>query len=217
MRKENPLRTRHFHSRKGPPCSVCAHKDRSRIEQGRVAGISLDNLAKKFGIGRDSIHRHWTNHVSDDVKAQYLLEVPIKDLAARASDESVSVLEYLSIVRAVLLQQFQLAASCNDRNGTAVLGGRLTEVLREIGRLTGEILRAPAVQNILNSVTFMNSPDFVNIQQMLIKRLAGYPEAMAAVVEGLRDLDAGNAPARPARAPDGNEKIPELEAAHVAG
>jgi hypothetical protein len=211
------MRQRRLHSRAGRGCLVCAHKDRVRIEASRVAGVSLDNLSRKFGVSRDSIFRHQRDHVDADLKASYIAETPIRDLAEAAASEGVSVLEYLSIVRAVLLQQFQLAASCNDRNGTAVLAGRLTEVLREIGRLTGEILRAPAVQNVTNSVTFVNSPDFVNIQQMLIKRLAGYPEAMAAVVEGLRDLDAGSTPARAARAPGGNEKILELEAVNVAG
>jgi hypothetical protein len=42
-----------------------------------------------------------------------------KELAARASTEGISLLDYFAIVRGVLLQQFQLAASVNDKNGTA--------------------------------------------------------------------------------------------------
>jgi hypothetical protein len=203
------MRTRRFHSRKGPACTVCTHKDRARIEASRVAGVSLDNLAKKFGLGRDSIHRHMKSHVDDDLRASYIAETPIRDLAEAAASEGVSVLEYLSIVRAVLMTQFQLAASCNDKNGTAVLAGRLTEVLREIGRLTGEILRAPAVQNVTNTVNFINSPVFVDLQTMLIKRLARHPDAMAAVVEGLRELEARSA--RPIAGP-----VIEHEGAHAA-
>jgi hypothetical protein len=77
-------------------------------------------------------------HVPEDVRLQYLTEIPIKELAQRAANEGVSLLDYFAIIRGVLLQQFQLAASVNDKNGTAVLAGRLTEVLREIGRITGE-------------------------------------------------------------------------------
>jgi hypothetical protein len=187
-------RQHRFHSRKGPACSVCTHRDRVRIEASRVAGVSLDNLAKKFGCGRDSIHRHMHDHVSEDQRSQYILEVPLQDLAKAAADEGVSVLEYLSIVRATLLQQFQLAAAANDKNGVGILAGRLTEVLREIGKLTGEILRAPAVQNITNTVNFAASPLFLDLQQMLIRRLANHPEAMAAVVEGLRELENRSAP-----------------------
>jgi hypothetical protein len=194
---EQPLSARHrtrFHERRGRGCLVCQHKDRVRIEASRVAGVSLDNLSRKFAVSRDSIFRHMRDHVDDDLRAQYLLEVPIKDLAEAAAAENVSVLEYLSIVRATLLQQFQLAASCNDKNGVAILGGRLTEVLRAIGSITGEVLRSPAVSNVVNTINFTASPVFLDLQQMLIRRLAGHPEAMAAVVEGLRELESRSAP-----------------------
>jgi hypothetical protein len=176
-------------SKKGPRCSVCSHVDRARIEATRIAGASLDSIAAKYSIGRDALWRHMARHVPEDVRAQYLADVPLRELAEKAAAEGMSVLQYLSILRSTLMNAFQLAASVGDRNGTAVLAGRLTEVLREIGRITGEIMRSPAVQNVHNSVTFVNSPDFVNLQQMLIRRLAGHPSALAAVVEGLRELE----------------------------
>jgi hypothetical protein len=188
------MRQRRLHSRAGRGCLVCAHKDRARIEQGRVAGVSLDALSRKFGPSRDSIFRHCRDHLSEDQRAMYVLETPLKDLAARASEEGVSVLEYLSIVRTILLQQFQLAAACNDKNGTAVLAGKLTEVLRLVANISGEILKAPAIQNVTNTVNFINSPMFADLQQMLIRRLANHPAAMASVVEGLRELENRSAP-----------------------
>jgi hypothetical protein len=109
------------------------------------------------------------------------------------------VIDYLGIVRGVLLQEFQLAAGVHDKHATAVLAGRLTEVLREIGRITGEIMKSPAVMNVSNSITFLNSPIFTDLQQMLIRRLAGHPEAMAAVVDGLRELESRSA--RPTAGP----------------
>jgi hypothetical protein len=190
-------RQRRFHSRKGPACSVCTHKDRSRIEASRIAGVSLTNLAKKFSVGRDSIHRHMANHVSEDERAMYIAETPIRDLAEAAASEGCSVLEYLAVIRTALMGQFQLACAANDRNGSAILGGRLTEVLREIGKLTGEILRPPAVQNVTNTVNFINSPIFADLQAMLIRRLAGHPDALAAVVDGLRELEGRSAPQQP--------------------
>jgi hypothetical protein len=108
-------------SKKGPPCTVCKHVDRARIEATRIAGVSLDNVSAKFGVSRDVVHRHMTRHVDEDTKLQYISDVPIRELAARASEEGVSLLDYFAIVRGVLLQQFQLAAACNDKNGTAVL------------------------------------------------------------------------------------------------
>jgi len=194
------VRTKRTSSRKGPACTVCKHVDRARIEATRIAGASLDSIAAKYTIGRDALWRHMARHVPEDVRSQYLAAVPVRELAQRASAEGLSVLDYLAIVRGVLLQEFQLAASVHDKNATAILAGRLTEVLREIGRITGELMRTPAIQTINNSVTFVNSPDFLNLQEMLIRRLAGHPDAMAAVVEGLRELESRSA-SRPMAGP----------------
>jgi hypothetical protein len=193
------IRPKRISAKRGPACTICKHPDRARIEATRVAGASLDSIAAKYTIGRDALWRHMARHVPEDVRAQYLADVPIKELAQRASAEGLSVLDYLAIVRGVLFQEFQLCAGVHDKNGTAVLAGRLTEVLREIGRITGELMRTPGIQNIHNSVTFVNSPDFVNLQGMLIKQLARYPDALAAVIEGLRDLESRSA--HQARAP----------------
>jgi hypothetical protein len=133
-------------------------------------------------------------HVPEDLRAQYLADVPIKELAQKAASEGLSVLQYLSVVRGTLMTQFQLAASVNDRYGTSALAGRLNETLREIGRITGEIMRSPGVMNVNTSINFINSPIFMDLQTMLIKRLAGHPAAMAAVLEGLRELEARSAP-----------------------
>jgi hypothetical protein len=38
-------------------CIVCGHPDRVLIEAARVAGCSLDTIAAKHSISRDSIHR----------------------------------------------------------------------------------------------------------------------------------------------------------------
>jgi hypothetical protein len=185
--------------RKGPVCLICRHEHRVLIEQTRIAGASLDSIGAKYGVSRDSVFRHMRAHVPEDLRAEYLASVPVKELAAKAAAEGMSVLQYLSVVRSTLMTQFQLAASVNDRYGTSALAGRLNETLREIGRITGEIMRSPAVQNISNTVNFVNSPDFVNLQQMLIRRLAGHPAAMAEVIEGLRELETRSA--RPMAAP----------------
>jgi len=53
-------------------CQVCRHPERWRVELLRAGGASLDSLAEKFSLDRDAIWRHWTNHVSDELKANYL-------------------------------------------------------------------------------------------------------------------------------------------------
>jgi hypothetical protein len=132
-------------------------------------------------------------HVDADTMNQYRLDVPVRELAAKAADEGVSLLGYFSIVRGVLLQQFQLAAAVNDKNGTAVLAGRLVEVLREIGKLTGEVLRSPAVMNINGNINIMNNPVLANLQANILKALAPFPAAREAVVMAIRDTESAPA------------------------
>ncbi|GLR91362.1 hypothetical protein [Bradyrhizobium iriomotense] len=57
-------------------CQVCRHPERWRVELLRAGGASLDALADKFSLDRDAIWRHWTKHVSPEMKASYGCEWP---------------------------------------------------------------------------------------------------------------------------------------------
>ena len=169
-----------------------------------AAGISGNVVAERYKVGRDSAYRHWRGHVSDEDKAGYIADVPIKELAAPAAEEGTSLLGYLSIIRGTLMGQFQLAASLNDRNATATIGRVLVEVLREIGRLTGELINVSGSVNITNNnIAILNSPAFASLQATMLKALAPFPEARAAVVGALRALDGEDVPAALPAPPSG--------------
>jgi hypothetical protein len=199
--------------RKGPVCTICKHENRVLIEQTRIAGASLDSIALKFDCSRDAVHRHMANHVSEDLLAQYLADAPIAELAQKAASEGISVLQYLSLIRSTLMNEFQLAANVHDRHATSALAGRLNEVLRSIGTISGELgdmARSITVNNN-STVNFVNSPVFIDLQQMLIRRLAGHPDALSSVIEGLTELERRSAP-RATAAP----MIEHQDGAHAA-
>jgi hypothetical protein len=123
---------------------LCKHEHRVLIESTRIAGASLDNVSAKYNVSRDAIFRHMRAHVPEGLRAEYLAAVPLKELAEKAAAEGCSVLQYLSIVRSVLMNQLQLAAAGNDRHGTSALAGRLNETLRKFRRL--ELLRPAMVR-----------------------------------------------------------------------
>ncbi|QAU39588.1 hypothetical protein X265_19415 [Bradyrhizobium guangdongense] len=179
----------------------------------RLAGVGLDAIAAQFDVSRDSIWRHMKDHVSEDDKAAYLADIPLQELLAKAADEGLSLLDFFKIVRATLMKQFQLAASVNDRRAVASLAGRLNEVLVSIGGVTGEMLRLAPSSITNNTAVFVNSPVFADLQAMLVSKLAGHPEALSRVVEGLQELEAKTAPV-----PGGAMLIDakSLEAAHAA-
>jgi hypothetical protein len=175
-------------------CKICRHPDRTLIEAARVGGCGVDAIAAKFGVSRDGVWRHCKNHISDDARSDYLAAVPMSELAAKAASEGVNVLSYFSIVRDILMRQFQLAASVGDRNATASLAGRLTEVLRAIGSISGEMGSLAANSITINNTTVLNSPIFANLQANMLTALAPYPEARNAVVAALRAMEENQAP-----------------------
>jgi hypothetical protein len=127
-----------------PRCSICRHPDRHAIEMAHVAGCSLEAIAQKFGtdahpLHRALVHRHVKRHIDDTLRASLLADVPLAELSARAAKEGVSLLDYFSLVRNTVIDQMLIASGANDGSRTAVLAGRAVEVLREIGRLSGEL------------------------------------------------------------------------------
>ena len=101
----------------------------------------------------------------------------------------MSLLDYLSLVRSTLMQQMLVASGVNDGHRTAVLAGRTVEVLKVIAQITGE-LRSLASSLSITNINILNAPIFTDLQAMLLAKLADFPEALGAVVEGLRELEA---------------------------
>jgi hypothetical protein len=170
-------------------CTICSHSERARIELARVSGVSLRQIEETFGVSWQAVWRHMANHVSNEQRALLLADVDLKGLADRANAESLSLLDYLAIVRSTLLQQMQLAAGLNDRSATAALAGRLNETLKLLASLTGELLRLNPHTVNHNVTVFMSSPLYIELEQMLIATLSDHPDALAKVVDGLRQLE----------------------------
>lgn len=176
-------------------CPVCLHAERGRIERMRVAGTAGDILAEKFGVSRDSIYRHMNAHVPAELKAQIIADVPLSDLVSVVADEGMSLLDHLKVVRNTAMSAMLAAASVNDHKGTSSGAKRSVEVLREIGRLTGELLNAAPVRNyVQNNISFTDPKSMDRMEAMLIERLAPFPGALQAVQAGLMALDAPPAP-----------------------
>jgi hypothetical protein len=165
----------------------------------RAGGASLDSLAKTFGVDRDAVWRHWNRHVSAEMKAGYLAgPVQLQELAAKAADTGSSVLDHLHAVRTVFMGHLANMTESGDGRGAAFVAGRLTATLETIARISGELgeLARSTTYNITNNVAVLTeNPAFLKVQASLLRALADFPDARAAVVAALRDLDTGNVPA----------------------
>jgi hypothetical protein len=179
-------------------CTVCRHTDRWRIELLRAGGAGLDALAEKFDVSRDSIHRHWRDHVSDEAKAGYLCgPAELTKLAERAAIEGDSVLDYLRLCRTVLTGQLSAMTEAGDGRGAAYVAGQLTRTLEAIAKVTGELGElARSTININGNVSILtDSAAFARVRATMLRALAPFPDARFAVVTALRSLDAEGEPA----------------------
>jgi hypothetical protein len=152
----------------------------------------------KFGLDKDSIHRHWHRHVSDELKANYLAgPVQLQDLAAKAAEQGGSVLDHLHAVRVILMGHLASVTEAGDGRAAAYIAGRLTSTLEVIAKVSGELgdLARSTTFNITNNVALIESPAFAKVQAAILRALADHPDARAAVVAALRGLDQDSAPA----------------------
>jgi hypothetical protein len=185
---------RRLPKRKGPPCSICKHRDKTRIEATRIAGASLDSIAAKFSISRDALHRHMTNHVDADTRSQLLADVSVQELAQLAAAEGVSVLQYLSLVRQILMGELQLASQVHAHSATAALAGKLNETLRLLGTLSGEMSEMASRSITVNgNINILNSPVIADLQSKILEALAPFPDASSAVIRALRSFESAPA------------------------
>jgi hypothetical protein len=161
------------------------------------------------------------------MKASYLLgPVQLQELAAKAAEQGVSVLDHLHAVRTVLMGHLASVTEAGDSRTAAIVAGKLTALLETIARISGELgdLARSTTYHITNntSVAILEHPTFALVQASLLRALAPHPDARRAVVDALRELEGGNtravlprAPA-PDAAPSSGHLI-EIEASHVSG
>ena len=175
--------------RRGEPtgqCTVCQHLERVRVELLVVGGASHRAVGKKYGLSHWAVGRHMTAHVSPERKAALVLgPVSKAALEARLCEESESLLDHFKVTRAGLLQAYDCAITAGDGHTIASLARALNETNGAIGKMTGEILSSPLIQNnTVNNVLLQSAPaqEFFD---GLAQTLRPYPEALQQVVTWL--------------------------------
>lgn len=181
-------------------CQVCRHPERVRIEALHCAGVSLDRIATKFGVHRDAIWRHAENHMTEEQRASLILgPAKLGDLIEATAEEAGAVLEHYSIVRSVLFNQLLKVAKNDDADGVAKISARITHVLRDIAKITGELTTFTnnTIVNVTNNSVILNSAPVADIQAGLLEVCARHPDARADILELFRRLDEKYASAKP--------------------
>jgi hypothetical protein len=173
-------------------CKICASEHRDRIDSMiAVGGASNRVVGKKFGFSKDQIQRH-TRHLEPARRAALLVgPARVAQLATAAVDESRSLLDYLSITRSVVFNQLLCAAEAGDTNGVGITAGRVLDVLRELGKLTGELrqISGLTINQTNNTLNLVASPEFGKLAAGLLKIARANPVVRPDIVALLKSLE----------------------------
>lgn len=168
-------------AQRGTRCTVCTHRERAGIDLALARGVSVRALAKRYGLGVDSIYRHSRNHLPAQLRAQLISGPDTEiDLDRLRETESQSLLANLVALRQRLLASVDVAEECGDGAMVARVAGALHKNLELTGRLLGDLATGPtSITNILVA------PQYVAMRVQLVRALEAYPEARQAVAQVL--------------------------------
>jgi hypothetical protein len=168
-------------------CTLCAHRERYRIEMLLAGGASVRPVARKFAVSHHALYRHWAGHV-DDARKALLIAGPVRltELADPATDEGGSLLDHFIILRNTLYRRLDVCDSAGDANQVSALAGRIIELLREMGKLTGALAKGGI--SITQNNLFI-SPQWAEVQAALVQALGRHPAARSDVIRAFREIE----------------------------
>jgi hypothetical protein len=108
--------------------------------------------------------------------------------AHEAGSSSRSLLDYFAITRSVLFNQFLACAEAGDRAGVAYIAAKLLDVLREHGRITGELRQLSGVTINNNTLNIISSPEFLRLQDGLLRIARAHPEVRVELMKLVHNL-----------------------------
>lgn len=123
-------------------CTVCRHADRLAIEHTLACGGGQNATAERFGLSKDSVSRHWANHVSDTWKAS----AQIGPFRSRDQLERICLDHEINVVEALraLYSAHQMAFIANLEAGSVekliVISREMRDILSEISRIAEKLL-----------------------------------------------------------------------------
>lgn len=159
------------------PCAICTHKHRAEIDKALVEGMSFRNISRRYGMSIAAVSRHKAEHLPADI-----LQAKQAGEVARADDLLAQIRDLKD--RAILI----LMQAERSKSYTIALGAirETRQTLKLLGKISGELDERPQL-NILVS------PAWISIRDELVKTLAPFPQARAAVAERLLALEANDA------------------------
>jgi hypothetical protein len=165
-------------------CTICTHPARPQIDLAIATGLSKRVVGERFRVSPHAVWRHGHDHLTPELKAALALKLIQREGDTRAVllEEGSGAVEALRAIRAPLFGRFLKAVDVGDDRAAVALAGRLHEGLTLSSRLTGQLL--PSAGTTITNIVL--SADYQQLRAELIRALAPFPEARAAVATVFR-------------------------------
>ncbi len=158
-------------------CNVCTHSEREAIDRALVGGCVQRDITRRYGIPKDSVNRHKAGHISPAL---------VKAAERREEERAESLLDRIEELCGEARQVLE-ATKTDRKHATSILAIReLRACFELIGKITGELQDRPTV-----AINILQSPDWLEVRDVLLAALAPHPEARAAVGSALLALESG--------------------------
>ena len=161
-------------------CTICDHAERAEIDQAIVRGATLWEIAGKFGISKSAVHRHAEAHIPEALKH-----------AMRASEAAHgdALLGQVLDLRDRALGVLEKAESAEDHRTALAAIREARATVELLAKLVGELDERP----VINVATFYASPEWGQIQALVMAVMEPYPEARQELAQGLTLIEAERA------------------------
>ena len=150
-------------------CTVCRHPEREAIDRAIISSEPERTIANRYGVTKAALHRHKVGH--------------LPPLLAKAHDaaEVFSADALTNQITGLLSRGFTILDRAETGDSITDMCAAMREVrgvLTLIAKVTGEIQTAPTVNVI-------QSPEWIEVQTVILHALAPYPDARIAVADAL--------------------------------
>lgn len=166
------------------PCKLCHYEDRATIERQVSLGMSYREAGRIVGCSHVAIERHFTNHVVPELR---------KELETRDPANMIEVVDELVDAHKTTLELIGEARLAGDIK--TCFTGQQTQLkqLEFFAKLTGQTAERAEINLYM-------SPEFMQLQQLVVTSLADYPEARLRLGEALaRAAGVGSVGSNPGR------------------
>ena len=157
-------------------CTVCQHPQRGEIDKALVSGTSNRRIATQYDLSEASVRRHKVEHLPEKLEK------------AQAEEDVRAALDVVRQLKTI--NQLAREVASNAR-----LSGDARTVLAAVDRIHKQIETQAKLLGQLDERTQINvalNPQWIAMETVILDALRPHPEALRAVVDGLKQLKGEN-------------------------